>query len=400
MPVYSYDLVNKKRDLSDILSTVISQEPRFISMFGRVADASQVKHEWLEDTISGRSITCAGVSGMVITVSADDAVKIAVGSELVPAGDSALFEVTAISGTSVTVALKAANGSGKSAPLANDVLNIVSTPIVEGSDHGEETSHQGGTAYNNTQIFRKEIKLTGTALAVATYGNADNAITRQTEFALQELTRDLNRVVLFGKRTDRTASVNGAAGGLYFFGTQDGGLSVNAAGARIDSFVINDGAQAVTGAGGNPTVVLCSPGQARVISAEYRDRLQVVRADEKRGSYVAIIVNDMNGSSMTIIADPDVPDTDVWVMDRGGFGLANLRGRAISDTDTTPKGYDGIRRTAIGELTFEFKNAKARLCRIYGIKASATALGEVKAGIPSNVIVGNGTGNPVYTSEV
>jgi hypothetical protein len=77
---------------------------------------------------------------------------------------------------------------------------------------------------------------------------------------------------------------------------------------------------------------------------------------------------------MTIIADPDVPDTDAWVLDPAGFGLSNLNGRAINDKDTTPSTFDGIKRTAIGELTLEFRNAKQRLCRISGLKASASAL--------------------------
>ena len=79
------------------------------------------------------------------------------------------------------------------------------------------------------------------------------------------------------------------------------------------------------------------------------------------------------------MADPDVPDTDCWLIDPSGFGLSNLRGRAISDTDSTPGGFDGIRRTALGELTFEFKNAKQRCCRIKGLQASAAALAGFRA---------------------
>lgn len=43
--LYSYSFQNKKRDLSDILSEVIKDEPRFISNFKRVAVAHQQKHE-------------------------------------------------------------------------------------------------------------------------------------------------------------------------------------------------------------------------------------------------------------------------------------------------------------------------------------------------------------------
>ena len=127
-----------------------------------------------------------------------------------------------------------------------------------------------------------------------------------------------------------------------------------------------------------PTQILCSPGQARVLSNEYKDRLQIVRSDDARGAYVAVIINESNGSTMTIMADPDVPDTEAWVNDINGFGLSNLHGRAISDQDSTPKGFDGVKRMALGELTLEFKNAHQRLCRIYGLKPSAQALAALR----------------------
>jgi hypothetical protein len=74
------------------------------------------------------------------------------------------------------------------------------------------------------------------------------------------------------------------------------------------------------------------------------------------------------------MADPDVPDTDVWVLDTAGFGLANLKGRSIADMDATPEGFDGIRRLALGELTFEFRNAAERCCRISKVQSSRAAL--------------------------
>ena len=81
---------------------------------------------------------------------------------------------------------------------------------------------------------------------------------------------------------------------------------------------------------------------------------------------------------MTIMADPDMPDHDAFVLDPTGCGLAPLRGRAISDEDATPKGFDGVKRMALGELTFLFKNAKQRICRISGLTPSIEALAAIK----------------------
>lgn len=379
--IYAYSFQNKKRDLSDILSTVVKDEPRFISLFGRKRDAVAQKHEWLEDQIVGRSVTVSGtVTNLACPMSAADLGKIKVGTLLTKANDSALFRVNAIASGNATLALVAANGSATTTPASGDILNIVSTPMGEGTDNGdgEDTARISGSDYNCTQIFRKEIVLSGSALAVDVYGNVDNNLNRQTAFAMQELSRDLNRVALFGRRVVASATAKGEAGGLYFFGTQTGGLSVNAGTNTLDSYIINDAAQAILGAGGDPSTILCNPGQARVLSAEFKDSLQIVRSDDRRGAYVAHIINEVNGRTMTILADPDMPDTDVWVLDSAGLGLSNLKGRALGDEDATEKGFDGIKRVALGELTFEFKNAKQRLCRIYGLTASATALATLR----------------------
>ena len=375
MAIYAYSFINKKRDLSDILSTVVKDEPRFISNFKSVQNAAAQKHEWLEDQIVGRSVTANTVSNGNVTASAGDIAKLKVGTLLVLKNDPALFRVTAITADGFTLELAGANGSQTLMPTAGAVLNIVSSPMAEGSVNGDgdETSHMSGSEYNYMQIFRKDIVLTGTAMAVNVYGSIDNQINRQTAFALSELARDLNRVALFGVRREPSAAVRGEAGGLYYFAA-DGGLNIDGEANKLDSFMINDAAQAILSEGGEPMQILCSPGQARVLSNEYKQNLQVLRSDDRRGAYVASIVNEISGRGMTIMADPDVPDTDVWVMDTTGLGLASLKGRAISDVDATPQGFDGIKRMAIGELTFEFKNAKQRLCRISNLKSSSEAL--------------------------
>lgn len=379
--IYAYSFQNKKRDLSDILSTVVKDEPRFISLFGKKANANAQKHEWLEDQIAGRSVAVNGaVSALACPMSAGDLAKLKVGTLVTVKGDSALFRVNAVAADKATLALVAANGSKKTTPAEGDILNIVSTPMSEGTSNGdgEDTARKVGTDYNCTQIFRKEIVLSGSAIATAVYGNVDNNLNRQTAFAMQELSRDLNRVALFGRRVEAAGAVNGEAGGLYFFGTQNGGLSIDAGAAAFDSYIVNDGAQAIQGEGGAPGIILCSPGQARVLTAEFKERMQILRTDDRLGAYVAVVVNEVNGRGMTIMADPDVPDCDAWIIDPVGFGLANLKGREMSDEDATPKGFDGIKRVALGELTFEFKNAKQRLCRISNLKDSAEALAAIR----------------------
>ena len=382
--LYNYSFANRKRDLSDVMATVIKDEPRFISNFKTAPDAASAKHEYLEDQLTGRGVNASAAASGVLTLSAADAAKLKVGTLLALKDDPALFRVTAVTGENATLELAGNNGSDLTAatdlPAEGGKFLIVSTPMGEGTSNGdgEENYHLSTVEWNATQIFRKEIVLSGTALSVNLYGNADNQLNRQTAFALADLARDLNRVALFGRRVEATVNTRGEAGGLYFFGTQSGVPVIDAAKSKLDSFLINDAAQAVLGEGGDPMQILCSPGQARVISNEYRDRISILRSDDRRGAYVAVIVNEINGKGMTIMADPDLPDGDAWLLDTGCFAMASLAGRGITDMDATPNGFDGIRRVAIGELTFEFKNVKQRCCRIKNLLASSEAIAALR----------------------
>jgi len=398
---YSYDFQNQVRDLGDELSSVIEQGSNILRLFAARPDATQRKHEWLEDQITGsRCVVTDTVSSHQCPMSATDLAKLRVGTLVYVEGDTAVFRVTALDTTynKATVERVGANGSAKTDPAEGDVLVVMSTPEKEGTTEGENKIHQSGHADNYTQIFRKDIVLSGSALAIATYG-IENSIQRQTILRLADFSRDLNLQALRGIPVQPSASANGAAGGLFYFGTLDGGLSVDAGSLAFDSFVVNDGAQAIAAEGGNPQVIICSIGQARVLSADMNDKITVVRQDPQRGTFVANVVNDVTGAMMQIFADKAMPDDQAFIVDPDGFGLVALKGRAVWDEDTTPKGFDGIRRTIMGEYTFEFKNAKQRICRVTNLLASATALANKRSGV-KKVSLENSSANPIYTREV
>ena len=134
--LYTYSFANTRRDLSDIFSTVIKDEPRFISNFKRVADSTARKHEWLEDQISGRAVTALSAAGSILSLSAGEGSKLRKGTLVTLDGDSALFAVEDISGDTVTLALASANGSSLTAatlPAEGGIYKIVSTPMEEAS---------------------------------------------------------------------------------------------------------------------------------------------------------------------------------------------------------------------------------------------------------------------------
>ncbi len=385
---YSYNFENKKRDLTDQLSTVISTSSNIMRLFPVKREAIQRKHEWLEDQITGKRCKITGaVSDLACPMSAADLAKLRIGTLVSIDGDNGIYRVADKSGSAATLALVGANGSSKTTPANGDSLIVVSTPEPEGSTEGTKFFHQSGTNFNYSQIFRKDIILTGTAIAISTYG-IENQMNYQTRLALMEMARDMSLTALRGVPQVANETQHGALGGLFYFATLEGSLGINVGGNAFDSFVVNDGAQVVSAEGGTPTVIICGIGQARVLSADMNDKVIIQQQDPERGTYVATVINDVTGRMMTIFADPEIPDDQAFIVDPSGFGLVPLKGRSLSDEDTTPKGFDGRRRTALGEYTLEFKNPKQRICRAYGLKDSAEVLAEKRDKVAKVQIIG------------
>lgn len=377
--IKTYSLTNKARDLSSAMNTVIAGKGRFLSRFKSASPATNHKHEWLEDQIKGRGFTVTAYASGKATLSAADFLRVKVGTRFTVAGHPVVFKVATLeeADKKITASVVAANGdTAKTALAAGDICRIVGTPVRENSREGdgEYTRRTVGSAYNHTQIIRKDLGISNSALATKTIDQVENSIARQTEFALQEIDRDMNRQAIWGIRTERDEAndVFGEAGGLYNFATA---LSVDASGGRLTSKLVNDAVMKVTEEGGNPTALYCTPDQARVLANEYKNNITVMRDDKARGVYVAVVVNEANGQNIEIIGDPDFNDADAWLCDDDCFALSWMR--PVGDTDSTPPDADGISRKMVGEFTLEFHNANQRCCRIKGLKTPADALAEI-----------------------
>lgn len=382
MAGHSYTWENKARQVLEAYEIIRQESPLLLGMVGTGAAATSTKLEWLEDSVGPRRFYPTGNSSGTLTVTADEVAMVKVGSLVMASGGPELFKVDSASGTSIVVSLVASNGGTRTAndAPASVAWNIVADPEKEGSEPGDGAVHQAKISYNYTQIFRKDVTLSRSAIQTAVYGSLDNQIDHQVSLKLEEMVRDMNGVLVFGHRQERSGSALGMAGGLYEFATGEGALSIDGSGTAIlDDITINDAIQLVSGAGGNPTAVLTCPALARVIGAATRDQVRIVREDTIRGNYVAQVVNSLNGSLLTIVADPllNVVPNEAWVIDPSMISIHHMQ--APTDSDSTGPGFDGIRRSLIAETTFEFNNAKLRACRIKNLMDADEAIAAIKA---------------------
>lgn len=376
MANYGYAFQNATRDLSGVLNTINKGRIGFISLFGTGPNATAHKVEWLEDTLAGRTLNVTANTDGKLTIESSSIPEI--GMVIQPEGKPDVFYVSTVTNAnSIEIVLGGNNGGSLTAADApTGRYKVISTPVVAGSTHGEENIHQSGVAYNYTQIWRKDAILSRSDIQSAVYG-LENTIQHQVKVQLDILSREMNTAAFYGQRVQRTGTTyatRGQAGGLYAMTA--GGLSVNADGAALDDFLVNDGAQAVQDAGGNADVILCNPGQARVLGAATKDAIRIERKDDIRGTYVGSVVNAVSGSLMTIVADDACQPGDIWVLDKSAFEMRWMQ--PIHDWDPKDGGFDGVKRIILGEGTFIFKNILARACRIYNVKDAAEALASIR----------------------
>lgn len=392
MSISTIDLLNARVDLSDALSWRAAQTPRFIRLFNmpRSAGSDELgrpiarcatnpEHCWLEgvETPKTKSFTSYEYEDGAGAFTVANSTGWQVGDLFHILGDSAVLRVSSVAGTTIVPELVAANGSSLDlstyAASGGGVLVFDSRPIQEGSTSGEDFFMQSHTESNFTQIFRGDVEITGTAQAIDQAG-MENAINVQLQYATDAIVRRMNAALVFGVKTRRTASAPGAMGGLYYFGTQSGGLARVYENAPLTMNKINLAAQDVADAGCVPDAIVCGTGQAQVISTFMASQVNIPQGSPIVGTHVDQFVTSAGGAVMKVVVEPSIPDGDVWVCDTRGFALVPLKGRALHTEPGTAPGTDGSRAILLGEYTAEFKNAKQALCRISGLKSSAATL--------------------------
>ena len=97
---------------------------------------------------------------------------------------------------------------------------------------------------------------------------------------------------------------------------------------------------------------------------------------------------DINGGVEAVFAPADGIDADETQMED------------IKDLlDSVDLNTYGLRRTALGELTFEFRNVKQRCCRIKNLMTSANAIAAIRSYVPTVVATTN-SDSPLAVQEV
>jgi hypothetical protein len=297
----SYSTGNVRRDISDLLLSSLATENNFIGSLGVGEEFGDTTLTWLEDSLNAQVWKDNTVSGLtsgtttMTAATAADAGVLEVGAIFVDetlgdfvAGEQ--FQVTAISGTTITVT----RGYGSTTAVAHasgNYYRVIDRPTYENSDLGRDLTKARIVKTNIISRFERNINISSEAILRAKYNYAPgvpNELKYQFEQRLRELLREMNNAALYSRLSAASTTGDYATmGGLVYWLDAVGGNTTaapyKAAGAALSDAILNNQNRTLVNNGATPDWAFGGTMMADNLSKLYNDRIRIVQDDTTRG---------------------------------------------------------------------------------------------------------------------
>lgn len=355
------------RDVSEILDAMYLKDTPFVNRIKWGAGSKNTKHEWVTDTI-GHGYVVLSNGGNV----ASDASDFIIGTSGVGSIAEALKQlvtdtVLKYNGDSdksngyLMVADPAAGAgagscevdflSGTSCLITDAAtLWVLATVANEGSVPRGDTSRARALPYNYMQIFRKDVRVTGTMAAMQMHAVPDE-VKYQIMSRSYEYWRELEKSAIMGKRQVGSATETSLFGGVLDFLIGESGSHIDTTSTALDETKMNDVIQGIFDRGGNPDLILCGAKQSRKFAGFDRNRVRVGQDIRKAGWAVTKYLSDMN-IELDILVSRWVPANFLFVLSSEELALVPMNGRKYNLTKLAVVG-DYEEWQLISEVTFE-----------------------------------------------
>ena len=364
------DQTNIMLDISDAIDFLSPWDTPFMSRLGKDSlknPATQVKHEWLEDELSGRSgtISVAYVAGSGTVVLATDQGKYLYPEDVIHLDDIPM-QVVAIVGDTLTVTV---------------LDSSVDTAKVSGTSWEKiaHASQEGGAArtdpkktvvarpFNYTQIIKDWVMLTGTMLVIRRYGYVSERA-YQEEKLIKRLAIDLEKSALYGVKSYSDGPPRlSTFGGLYQYVYLDGLANsranvVNAAGANFDETILNNLLQTIWDAGGSPDFIMVNGTNQRRITDWATPRIRTDRGERTAGAHIGNYESDFG--PLNIVLNRWLRPAHIIIGRWDMVGMGPLTGRAFGSR-VLPHSSDAVWLEVLGEYTMEVHKPQVEFGWIY-----------------------------------
>lgn len=308
--------VPQKRVVSDRILLTEPNDIPLISALGMNADqkiklvnAPGAKYEWLYDTYSSLSDTCADTDitsdSTVTTISVSDGSKFQAGDVIQV--DSEYMWVSAVSTNDLTVTRN--YGGTQATHASTAAVYIRSRARLEGASNTTSHYTQPTSDYNYSFILHKAVKIARTDSRIQRYGIGD-LVNFEIDKKMDELKMDLSRKPYYGQRKAGSASTPRDCGGFDAFIS----TNVTTLSGALTPKAIEDAVQSCWNNGGNPSLLICNGWAKRKIASFFEGSVRTERSETMGGVVIDKIQTAM-GPTLNVLVDRWCPSNTLWILD-------------------------------------------------------------------------------------
>ena len=352
-------------DLLPLLAAILVSDTATLGAIGMGPAVMGTNPKVNEDSLNAPQVVInegAEFSASDVTLTVVGVATVRVGALLMDlaAGKTEIMQVTAIVGLDLTVTRGFRSSTAQTHADAA-TLRIISQPHQEGDTTKQSDAKARTQVSNSTQIFKKEVTISGTAEAVTNNGlhpGISSEKQHQLLFRALEMKVEMNQTALYsllGSDEDGSDTVYRTMKGIREFLTQSGGNHTSTAEA-LGEKVINDLYSLAWDDGGTPKLAVSSDEQIRRFAAFNSAKIRIAPSDRVAGVFVNKYLTEY-GAELDLVLDRWHRDDEVELIDPTRMYWAPLNGRGMFTEDLAKTG-DSSDAMLVAEGTIIVLNAK------------------------------------------
>jgi hypothetical protein len=358
-------------DVSDVIGMISPMETPLLDLIGDANQpAANVLHEWLEDELNPNTLVASSTG-----IAADTAValsykgapvsrNIQVGAILKSNVTGEFVQVTGLNGNTISISRGfGATVAGAIAP--GDTFFVISDAALEGSDVVADTSRPRSRKNNYTQIFKKDVIVSGTQEAVTQLGGIQDEFDYQRQQRIREIIRDLEKATINGVLSGNTLGSSTAyrtMRGLWSF-IQSNVTNITTVGT-LSPEVLNNIISAPWGNGAVDLDVIVMDPIYKSLADKWNEVRHEIFQNTPQGYVRRVTYFEGTYGRHQLALDRWMPARSLMVLSTDRVKVVPLRGRSFK-FERVAKTGDSEKGMVYGEYTIEVKNEEG-LAKAYG----------------------------------
>lgn len=355
------------QDLRDNISRAIFNgdrpDPILDMVWNPGIKAKSSKHEWGEKYLKSDTTTLAAniASGdTTLTVPTGYGARLdTFNSQAVTQGtiycilqiDSEEMIVTSGQGTDTLTVTRGANGTTAASHVSGATIKV-STIYPEGADYGVDAYQGATTNFNMTQIFRKDLVLSGSMQAFQGLAG-DNTMAKQLTEKDMQIMRQMCNAIYLGNRLGTTNDPNRRMGGIRYFAKKD-----NTGYALTKTFIENNVIIPLLEGGADPNnLVLVVPNLLYGKITALKSNLVTAggMGNTERKIVADVETYQFGGAPLQLLRSTCIPNGQVAAFDKSRVDVIPVPGRLDVEKPLRKDG-DNDKVMKLSEVTMECHN--------------------------------------------